>query len=121
MLLFLLTAHLPFYYLAFFVFGLGSGFMMTGFMAGTSLSVQNEQQGGVAGLVAAMQGISAIIAPILSTTLYQVNHASPMALIAILTALLGAAMLARYRKRPNHGAVDRMEGQEIHAGSEGAR
>lgn len=72
-------------------------------------------------MVAAMQGISAIIAPILSTTLYQVNHASPMALIAILTALLGAAMLARYRKRPNHGAVDRMEGQEIHAGSEGAR
>lgn len=68
MLLFLLTAHLPFYYLAFFVFGLGSGFMMTGFMAGASLSVQNEQQGGVAGLVAAMQGISAIIAPILSTS-----------------------------------------------------
>lgn len=34
--------------------------MMTGFMAGASLSVSNELQGGVAGLVAAMQGISAI-------------------------------------------------------------
>lgn len=117
MLIFLLATHLPFYFLAFFVFGLGSGFMMTGFMAGASLSVSNEQQGGVAGLVTAMQGISAIIAPILSTTLYQVNRYCPMVMIAILTALLGAVMLAHYRKRPDHGAVDRMNRQGTHAGS----
>lgn len=121
MLIFVLTTHLSFYYLAFFVFGLGSGFMMTGFMSGASLSVSNEQQGGVAGLVAAMQGISAIIAPILSTSLYQVNRYSPMVMIAILTALLGVVMLARSRKIPSHGAIDRMEGQEIHAGSGGAK
>lgn len=121
MLIFLLTTQLPFYFLAFFVFGLGSGFMMTGFMAGASLSVSNEQQGGVAGLVTAMQGISAIIAPILSTTLYQVNRYSPMVMIAILTALLGAVMLARSRKRPGRGAIDRMNRQEIHAGSGDAK
>ncbi|MGG3836942.1 MFS transporter [Paenibacillus dendritiformis] len=109
MLIFLLTIHLPFYFLAFFVFGLGAGFMMTGFMAGASLSVSNDQQGGVAGLVTAMQGISAIIAPILSTTLYQVNRYSPMVMIAILTALLGAVMLVGSRKRPDHGAGDRMD------------
>lgn len=119
MLLFLLTTHLPFYYLAFFVFGLGSGWMMTGFMAGASLSVSNEQQGGVAGLVAAMQGISAIIAPILSTTLYQANRYSPMVMITVLTALLGAVMLVRSRKRPGHVAMD-LEGKEFHAGSGGA-
>lgn len=121
MLLFLLTAHLPFYYVAFFVFGLGSGFMMTGFMAGASLSVSSEQQGGVAGLVAAMQGIAAIIAPILSTTLYQVNRYSPMVMIAILTALLGAGMLARLRRGPAHSAIKRMEGREIRAVSEDAK
>lgn len=118
MLLFLLTSYLPFYYSAFFVFGLGSGLMMTGFMTGASLSVRNEQQGGVAGLVAAMQGISAIIAPILSTVLYQANRYSPMIMIAILTALLGAVILARFRKRPGHNASDRTEGREIHPGTE---
>lgn len=121
MLLFLLTTQLPFYFLAFFVFGFGSGFMMTGFMAGASLSVSNEQQGGVAGLVTAMQGISAIIAPILSTTLYQANRYIPMAMIAILSALLGGVMLACSRKRPGHGAVNRMEGRKFHAGSEDAK
>jgi len=121
MLLFLLTTQLSFYFLAFFVFGFGSGFMMTGFMAGASLSVSNEQQGGVAGLVTAMQGISAIIAPILSTTLYQANRYIPMAMIAILSALLGGVMLACSRKRPGHGAVNRMEGRKFHAGSEDAK
>ncbi|WP_133120337.1 MFS transporter [Paenibacillus sp. GM2FR] len=114
MLIFLLTTHLPFYNLAFFVFGLGSGFMMTGFMAGASLSVSNEQQGGVAGLVAAMQGISAIIAPILSTTLYQANRYSPMVMIVILTVLLGAMMLVRPR---GHRTIDQMNGKETHAGT----
>jgi len=68
-------------------------------------------------LVAAMQGIAAIIAPILSTTLYQ----SPMVMIAILTALLGAGMLARLRRGPAHSAIKRMEGREIRAVSEDAK
>lgn len=93
MVTFLLTKQLPFYYLAFFVFGLGSGFMMTGFMTGASLSVSNEQQGGVAGLVTAMQGVSAIIAPILSTSLYHANKHIPMGLIVLLATLLSLFML----------------------------
>ncbi|HZG17966.1 MAG TPA: MFS transporter, partial [Candidatus Bathyarchaeia archaeon] len=92
MVVFLLTASLPFYYLAFFLFGTGAGLMMPGFMAGASLSVSNEQQGAAAGLVAAMQGISAIIAPILSTTFYQVDKHIPMVVVAILVVLLGAVM-----------------------------
>jgi len=98
MIVFLFTASLPFYFLAFFMFGLGAGWMMPGFMAGASLSVSNEQQGGVAGLVAAMQGIAAIIAPIVSTTLYQVDKQIPMAAVAILTVFLGVIMMRSSKK-----------------------
>jgi len=99
MIVFLFTASLPFYFLAFFMFGLGAGWMMPGFMAGASLSVSNEQQGGVAGLVAAMQGIAAIIAPIVSTTLYQVDKQIPMAVVAILAVFLGVIMMRSSQKR----------------------
>lgn len=121
MFLFHFAIQLPFFYLAFLVFGLGAGLMMTGFMAGASLSVSHEQQGGVAGMVAAMQGISAIIAPIASTTLYQVNRYSPMVMIAVLTALLGLVMLARSRKKLGHHEIDLMEGREAQAGSGGIK
>jgi len=99
MIVFLFTASLPFYFLAFFMFGLGTGWMMPGFMAGASLSVSNEQQGGVAGLVASMQGIAAIIAPIVSTTLYQVDKQIPMAMVAILAVFLGVIMMRNSKKR----------------------
>lgn len=98
MIIFLFNKGLIIYYIAFFVFGLGAGFMMTGFMAGASLSVKREQQGEVAGLVTAMQGISAIIAPILSTSLYQINKQIPMGVIAFLAMLLILSMLTIFKK-----------------------
>lgn len=98
MIIFLFNKGLIIYYIAFFVFGLGAGFMMTGFMAGASLSVKREQQGEVAGLVTAMQGISAIIAPILSTALYQINKQIPMGVIAFLAMLLILSMLTIFKK-----------------------
>jgi len=91
--LFLVLGSQAGYYAAFFVFGIGAGMMMPGFMAGASLSVRKEQQGGVAGMVAAIQGISAVVAPILTTTLYQVNARIPFMLLAILTAILVVGML----------------------------
>lgn len=108
MVTFLLTKQLPFYYLAFFVFGLGSGFMMTGFMTGASLSVSNEQQGGVAGLVTAMQGVSAIIAPILSTSLYHANKHIPMGLIVLLATLLSLFMLRVSQKKISKNEIREM-------------
>ncbi|MBM7678238.1 MFS transporter [Gracilibacillus alcaliphilus] len=108
MVTFLLTKQLPFYYLAFFVFGLGSGFMMTGFMTGASLSVSNEQQGGVAGLVTAMQGVSAIIAPILSTSLYHANKHIPMGLILLLATLLSLFMLRVSQKKFSKNEIREM-------------
>ncbi|QPK59123.1 MFS transporter [Paenibacillus polymyxa] len=95
---FLISASLVLYYAAFFMFGIGTGLLMPGFMAGASLSVSQEQQGGAAGLVAAIQGISAIIAPILTTTLYRVDKYIPFILIAVLVACMAIVMLGVKRE-----------------------
>ncbi|KJD38516.1 MFS transporter [Paenibacillus polymyxa] len=93
MALFLISASLVLYYAAFFMFGIGTGLLMPGFMAGASLSVSQKQQGGAAGLVAAIQGISAIIAPILTTTLYRVDKYIPFILISVLVACMAIVIL----------------------------
>lgn len=92
MLLFLVYNQLFIYYFAFFLFGIGSGLMMPGFMAGASLAVSKQQQGGAAGLVAAVQGISAVITPILTTTLYQVDKHIPFILVAVLVAIMSVML-----------------------------
>ncbi|WP_339290461.1 MFS transporter [Paenibacillus sp. FSL W8-0187] len=93
MLLLLFTGSLISYFIAFFLFGVGTGLMMPGFMAGASLAVSREQQGGVAGLVSAVQGIAAMISPILSTTLYRVDKHIPFALIGIIVLLMALVVL----------------------------
>lgn len=106
MLLFLGPTSLPLYYFAFFLFGIGTGLLMPGFMAGASLAVGPEQQGGVAGLVAAVQGISAIIAPIASTMLYRLDLHIPFALVAAMIVLVAAAfLLLFFRKRDREDAL----------------
>ncbi|MEE4568877.1 MFS transporter [Paenibacillus polymyxa] len=105
MALFLISASLVVYYAAFFMFGIGTGLLMPGFMAGASLSVSQEQQGGAAGLVAAVQGISAIIAPILTTTLYRVDKYIPFTLIAVLVAVMAVIMLVVRKRNGNSERV----------------
>ncbi|SMF84043.1 Predicted arabinose efflux permease, MFS family [Paenibacillus uliginis N3/975] len=90
--LFLLVNHLISYYIAFFLFGVGSGLMMPGFMAGASLAVAHDQQGGLAGLVGFVQGVSAVIAPILSTSLYQLDRHLPFAVIAGLVLIMAITL-----------------------------
>jgi len=80
------------YYLAFFIFGIGSGLQLPGYMTGASLAVSQEQKGAVAGLTQSVNGVSAIIAPVASTLLYQVNHLLPFALCIIL--LCGSIWIA---------------------------
>lgn len=99
--LFLFVVSLTGFYLAFFLFGVGAGLMMPGFMTGASLAVAREQQGGVAGLVASVQGISAMIAPILSTILYRLDKHLPFALVGAFVMLLFFTMLSI----PNKSAV----------------
>lgn len=50
--------------------GLGSGLAMPGYTAGPTLGMSREEQVGVAGLVGAVNGLTYVIAPIGSTTLY---------------------------------------------------
>jgi MFS family permease len=101
MVLFLVSTQLSIYYFSFFLFGMGSGLMMPGFMAGASLSVSKEQQGGAAGLVAAIQGISAVITPLLTTTLYQVDKHIPFMLVALLVVVMGTVMLGMKTNQPS--------------------
>lgn len=98
MALFLLVVNLVAFYAAFFLFGIGAGLMMPGFMAGSSLSVACEQQGGVAGLVASVQGISAVIAPILSTSLYQLDKHLPFLFVAAVVFIMMVTLLSVKKK-----------------------
>ncbi|MEF3308652.1 MFS transporter [Paenibacillus sp. GYB004] len=103
MVLLLFFVNLAVYFLAYFLFGIGAGLMMPGFMAGASLAVSREQQGGVAGLVGSVQGISAVIALILSTTLYQLDKHIPYAVIAGLVVCMAIVLFAgsvRAAERP---------------------
>ncbi len=93
MLIFLYSGGKAYYYLAFFLFGVGAGMSMPGFMAVASLSVSKEQQGGVAGLIASVQGITAIVTPIVTTTLYQADKSLPFWLIIALSAAIVPVLL----------------------------
>lgn len=75
------------YFTAFFVFGIGTGLLMPGFMAGASLAAGPDKQGDAAGMVAAMQGASAIIAPLLMTNVYRAGLHIPFVLSALLIAV----------------------------------
>ncbi|MGN9863426.1 MFS transporter [Bacillus swezeyi] len=95
MLCLLISNSLFIYYLAFFLFGIGVGLMMPGFMTGASLAVSNEQQGAVAGLVAAVQGIAAIITPVLTTSLYELNQSIPYTLVIVVVFIALCSVAAQ--------------------------
>ncbi|MFB9275040.1 MFS transporter [Cohnella cellulosilytica] len=94
LLVFLYSDSQAFYYFAFILFGVGAGLSMPGFMSAASLAVSKEQQGGVAGLVASVQGIAAIVTPIVATTLYQSHMSLPFWFIIALTAAVAPVLLS---------------------------
>lgn len=55
--------------------------------------------------MATVQGISAIIAPILTTTLYRVDKYIPFALIAALVAVMAIIMLGVRKRKGNSELV----------------
>lgn len=81
------------YYSAYCVLGIGNGLIFPGMMAGASLCVSDQHQGSVAGMIAGVQGLAAIVTPIGSTVLYHFRPELPfflaigcMALILLLFA-----------------------------------
>ena len=72
---------------------MGFGFTRPGFTAGASLAVPLTEQGAVAGVITAANGISFVVAPALGILLYMAGHDLPFAVFAIV--LLGLAAFVR--------------------------
>jgi MFS family permease len=73
---------------------LGYGFCRPGFTAGASLSVQGSEQARAAGAIAAINGSSVVLAPVLGVWLYEQFHPAPYLLnMAILLAMLAFTLL----------------------------
>ena len=74
--------------LGFAVSSLGFGFTRPGFTAGSSLAVSLAEQGSVAGVITAANGISFVAAPAIGMLLYGLDTRLPFALAAGLLVLL---------------------------------
>jgi MFS family permease len=81
--------------IGFAVASLGFGFTRPGFTAGASLAVPLAEQGAVAGVITAANGISYVLAPALGIGLYGWQHDLPFAAFALL--LLALAAVGRRR------------------------
>lgn len=98
------------------VASLGFGFARPGFTAGSSLAVEARDQARVAGGIAAVNGINAVLAPAF-VRLYEFNHAAPFALnMALLVGLLVYAFvngpLRRSGPEPVSGTASTIAGLE---------
>lgn len=76
--------------LSFGLASLGFGFTRPGFTGGASLAVPMSDQGSVAGLITAANGISWVAAPALGMALYLVNPNLPFAVSSALLIILAA-------------------------------
>ena len=74
--------------IAMFITGVGIGMATPGVTAGVSLAVDAAEQGSVAGLVAATNALSLIIAPTAATALYGLSPTVPLIAAAITTVLV---------------------------------
>ena len=82
--------------------GLGLGLAMPGYTAGPTLLMDREEQGGLAGLIGATNGLTFVIAPTASTALYAVSPLLPVIVgAAILALVLGFVLIhTRFRALP---------------------
>ena len=74
--------------LGFAIASLGFGFTRPGFTAGASLAVPLKEQGGVAGVITAANGISFVAAPAVGMALYHLDQRLPFVLSALLLLAL---------------------------------
>jgi MFS family permease len=81
--------------LGFAVASLGFGFTRPGFTAGSSLAVSLAEQGSVAGVITAANGISFVAAPAIGMLLYGLDTRLPFAISAALLVLLAGWVRTR--------------------------
>ena len=89
--------------------GLGLGTAMPGYTAGPSLLVRREEQGGLAGLIGATNGLTFVLAPTASTALYSVAPSLPLVAGVVIIALITVFVVAhpRFRARRDPVTVER--------------
>lgn len=86
-------------FVAILLIGLGLGVAMPGYTAGPSLLMRREEQGGLAGLIGATNGLTFVIAPTLGTALYGVWPLLPIILGTAVMAIVAAFVLLHPRFR----------------------
>ena len=88
--------------------GLGLGTAMPGYTAGPTLLVSPEEQGGLAGLIGATNGLTFVIAPTASTALYGVWAPLPVLVGSVVMAVVVTFVLThpRFRSRRLHQPAD---------------
>ncbi|MGO1629672.1 MAG: MFS transporter [Microbacterium sp.] len=77
--------------------GLGLGIAMPGYTAGPTLLMHREEQGGLAGLIGATNGLTFVIAPTASTALYGVWQPLPIIIGAVIMGLVAVFVLLHPR------------------------
>ncbi|RCS62077.1 MULTISPECIES: MFS transporter [Microbacterium] len=91
---------------AMLLIGLGLGIAMPGYTAGPSLLMERHEQGGLAGLIGATNGLTFVIAPTAGTALYSAWTPLPVIVAAIIMATVTTFVLTHPRftrpSRPNH-------------------
>lgn len=83
--------------------GLGAGLLRPGGAAGASLSVDAEEQGGVAGLLGGLAVVGNIFGPLLGTAVYALRPSAPYVLNAAIMALVVAFVWTSSRIRSLRG------------------
>lgn len=84
---------------AMLLIGLGVGIALPGYVAGPSLLLAREEQGGLAGLIGATNGLTFVIAPTASTALYGVWLPLPVVVGAVVMAAVFVFVLVHPRFR----------------------
>lgn len=102
----LLLIHGPMWLLvaatAIVTFGIALG--MPGYTAGPTLLMDPEEQGGLAGLIGATNGLTFVIAPTLSTSLYAVWPNLPIMIAGgvLFLVFIMVSLHPRFRRMPSH-------------------
>ncbi len=92
---------------AFVVSGLGFGMVRPGYGAASSLAVEPEEQGAVAGIMSATSAAGFIFGPLIATKLYKFSPAAPFWFGALLmTAMYAYAFLSPHLKAAGSLAPD---------------
>lgn len=85
--------------------GFGQGLILPGVTAGLSLAVSDQDQGAVAGLNSASQGLGRTLGPVVGTGLYQIRNDLPYVFSASLLALVLLVVLVKPSVAPREAVA----------------